>query len=161
MYLVENKGLMKTSLAGKQFIKNNEGLRLKAYLCSAGVPTIGWGHTGRLTPPLVKPTDIITLHQAEEYFENDIAATEADLARLTSAKLTQNQYDALIDFVFNLGFTQVRNATLFKRLNRGDYEGVPGELLKWKHEMTPKGSVIINPGLLKRRQKEVDVWRAG
>lgn len=88
------------SLNGYRFIKRWEGLKLGAYSCSAGVLTIGYGHTGN-----VKAGQVISFEQADKLFESDIALFEMGLnkALTGTAPVTQNQYDALLSLSFNCG----------------------------------------------------------
>ena len=94
----ERKTKMNTSEKGKNLIKNYEGLRLKAYRCPSNKLTIGYGHTAN-----VKENDVITKEQAENYLTQDLKRFENAVNRLVKVSLTQNQFDALVSFAFNLG----------------------------------------------------------
>lgn len=135
---------MKLSANGLNLIKQLEGLRLQAYQCSAGVWTIGYGHTTG-----VLSGDIIDEGQAEVFLREDIVDPEDTVNRLVTVPLGQNQFDALTSFVFNLGSGNFRSSTLLRKLNAGDYNGAADELLRWIHA----GGKSL-PGLVRRRDIE-------
>lgn len=139
---------MKTSAAGLGLIKHFEGLRLKAYKCSAGVDTIGYGHTGGVSP---KAT--CTEAQAHDWLVQDVAQAERDVARLVKVPLRQGQFDALVSFVFNLGGGNLAKSTLLKKLNAGDIAGAGQEFLKWNRA----GGAVLE-GLTKRRAAEREMF---
>lgn len=135
---------MKTSSRGAELIKKWEGVRLKSYQDSVGVWTIGYGHT-----KTAKPHQEISLKQAHELLEQDIKQHESYIDRYVKVYLTQNQYDALSSFVFNLGGGALQKSTLLKKLNQGDYKGAGGEFLRW----TKAGGKELK-GLVNRRKEE-------
>ena len=135
---------MKISQEGLSLIKKFEGLRLRAYKCSANVLTIGYGHTGR-----VKETDKITLEEADSLLEKDIAKFEEYVSDNVIVKLNQSQFDALVAWTFNLGPGNLRESTMLKKLNNGDYESVPFEMRRWN-----KAGGKTLDGLIRRRQAE-------
>lgn len=139
---------MKTSDHGVRFIQRFEGLRLEAYRCSAGVPTIGYGHTLG-----VKMSDKITQVQADAFLREDLEPCERAVDDLVKVPLTQNQADALHSFVFNLGRGAFASSTLLKCLNRSDYEGAAGQFERWC-----KAGGKLLPGLLKRRHAEAAMF---
>ena len=117
---------MKTSYKGIALIKDFEGLRLGAYYCSAGVLTIGYGHTGG-----VKEGDLITEQKAEQLLQDDLKKFENGVLRLVRVPLNQNQFDALVSFAFNLGVGNLGKSTLLKMLNNRDYKGAAGQFVRW------------------------------
>lgn len=129
----------------KEVIKEAEGLRLEAYLCPAGVWTIGYGHTGSD----VWPGLVITEKWAEQLLEEDLKRFEAYVSGYVRVDLTQDQFDALVSFTYNVGAEAFKNSTLLRKLNAGDYEGASKEFARWNKS---KGKVL--PGLVKRREKE-------
>ena len=138
----------KYSKDGLHLTEGFEGVRLTAYPdpATGGDPwTIGYGHTG----PEVHSGMTITQEQAENYLAEDVKKAEADVNARLNVEVTQNEFDALVDFAFNCGCGNLNNSTLLKKLNAGDYEGAAQEFLKWDmaagHHMA---------GLLKRRQAE-------
>jgi len=135
---------MKISEKGLNLIKQFEGLRLEAYLCSAGVPTIGYGHTRG-----VKLGQTITQEQADAFLSEDIHEFELAVQRLVFVPITQNQFDALVSFVFNVGIGNLKKSTLLKKLNEGDVVGAANEFNKWVFAGGKKLK-----GLQRRRDKE-------
>jgi len=135
---------MKISQEGLSLIKKFEGLRLKAYKCSANVLTIGYGHTGE-----VKETDKITLEEADSLLEKDIAKFEEYVSDNVIVKLNQSQFDALVAWTFNLGPGNLRESTMLKKLNNQEYESVPFEMRRWN-----KAGGKTLDGLIRRREAE-------
>lgn len=130
---------------GKALIKRFEGLRLEAYLCPAGKPTIGWGHTGD-----VKLGTKITEHQAEAILDVDLDKFEQIVSRLLGATtVTDNQFAALVSFAFNLGEAALARSTLLSTIKLGDITKASGEFMKWKY-----AAGHVSPGLVKRRADE-------
>lgn len=146
---------MKASQKAIQIIKESESLKLKAYICPAGKLTIGYGHTKKVTPGMV-----ISSLQAEQLLSEDVTSAEADLNKLLKKQLTQNQYDALVDFVFNLGAQKLATSTLLKLVNADPNNAViPAEFLKWVYATNPKTGLKEKlPGLVTRREKEAKLY---
>jgi lysozyme len=140
--------MMRPSSAAYELIKEYEGLRLHAYQDSAGVWTIGWGHTGD-----VKRGQSITIHQAEALLAFDIGIAAAAVNRHVEAPLSQNMFDALVSFTFNLGERRLAESTLLKKLNLRDYAAAAAEFGKWV-KATIKGKKVTLPGLVRRRAAE-------
>lgn len=136
---------MKISQTGLDLIKSFEGLKLKAYQDVVGVWTVGFGSTG----PHVKPGMIITAKQAEDLLRDDVSRFEACVSKQVSVPLSQNQFDALVSFAFNLGCGNLASSTLLRKLNAKDYAGASLEFTKWNRA---GGSVL--PGLTRRREAE-------
>ncbi len=139
---------MKTSDHGVRFIQRFEGLRLGAYQCSAGVWTIGYGHTLG-----VKRGDAITEAQADALLREDLEPCERAVNDLVTVQLSQGAFDSLVSFVFNLGRGAFSSSTLLKLLNKGDYQGAADQFEKW---CRAGGRVL--PGLLKRRHAEAAMF---
>ena len=139
---------MKTSKQGIELIKRYEGLRLKAYVCPAGVATIGWGHTKG-----VKAGMVIDLAEAERMLADDIAIAER-CVNCDAENLNQNQFDALVSFVFNVGTANYKKSTLRKKVlaNPND-TAIADEFGRWKY-----ANKIVLPGLVRRRQAESDLY---
>ena len=140
--------MMRPSPAAYDLIKEFEGLRLHAYQDSVGVWTIGWGHTGD-----VKRGQSITIHQAEALLALDIGIAAAAVNRHVEAPLSQNMFDALVSFTFNLGERRLAESTLLKKLNLRDYAAAAAEFGKWV-KATIKGKKVTLPGLVRRRTAE-------
>ena len=140
--------LMKTSNLGKNLIKEAEGLRLEAYRCPAGVPTIGWGHTKG-----VKMGQRITLAMAEDLLVEDLGPIERLLNGL-KINFRQEQFDALVSWIFNLGSGNFKSSTMYKRiLADANDEEITDSLIKW----TYSGKQQL-PGLMKRRVAEANLF---
>ena len=135
-------------MTGKDLIKKYEGLKLTSYLCPAGVPTIGWGHTYG-----VKLNRTISVAEAEVLLDHDYQEAEDDVLSLVKVPLKDNELAALTSFVFNLGATALSTSTLLKKLNRSDYRGAAEEFDKWVYA----GSKKLN-GLIKRRAEEKQLF---
>lgn len=130
-------------------IKEHEGLRLVAYLDSVGVWTIGYGDTG---PDVVKGLTI-TKAQAEERLRKRLVEFEGYVNRAVKVKLTQNQFDALVSLVYNIGPTNFNSSTLLRKLNAGDYAGAADQFLVWNKGRVG-GKLQVIDGLTNRRKKE-------
>ncbi|WP_347252921.1 lysozyme [Leminorella grimontii] len=139
---------MITSQKGIDLIKTFEGCELKAYLCPAGVWTIGYGHTKG-----VKRGDEITATQAECYLRGDLVSFEADVNRLVRVPLTQGQFDALVSFAYNCGSRALSTSTLLRKLNARDYSSAADEFSRWN-----KAGGKELPGLTRRRAAERDLF---
>ena len=139
---------MKTSPKGIALIKEFEGLRLKAYKCPGGVWTIGYGHTAG-----VKPGMVISEAQAEEYLKADLIAFERYLNSLGLA-LNQNQFDALVSFIYNVGTGNFSSSTLLRKIRVNPQDNsIMDEFLRWVYS---KGRVL--PGLQRRRLDEMKLY---
>jgi lysozyme len=137
---------MKLGAAGAALIKKRELLRLRAYKPTPTDRwTIGWGHTG---PEVVEGLTWV-LSQAEAAFAKDTAWAATAVMKHVDVPLTQNQFDALVAFVFNVGEPGFAGSTMLKLLNRQDFAGAAGEFSKWDHQ---DGKVL--PGLDARRADE-------
>ncbi|RDL51790.1 Lysozyme RrrD [Ensifer sp. M14] len=140
--------------AGLSLVKQWEGLKTKAYQDVAGVWTIGYGHTSTAGAPVVKPGMVITEASAEEILRADLAVFEERVSRLVKVPLNDNQHAALVSFDFNTG--ALGKSTLLKKLNAGNYDAVPAELMKWVHA----GGKRVK-GLVNRRSAEAGLWAKG
>ena len=135
---------MKISLEGLSLIKKFEGCKLIAYKCSAGVWTIGYGHTTG-----VKEGDVCTQEEAEKLLRGDIFKFEEYVQDSVKVDLDQSQFDALVAWTFNLGPGNLRSSTMLKKLNNGEYESVPFEMRRWN-----KAGGKTLDCLIRRRQAE-------
>lgn len=153
---------MNASDAIKNYIKSKEGLHrvredglIAAYLCPAKVWTIGWGTTKYRSGKSVEDGDVITPEQAQEYFEWDLSWFAEAVERLVQVPLTQQQFDALVSFVYNVGAGSLEKSTLLKKLNKRDYDGAAKQFLRWDKARNNKtGKMESLAGLTKRRQDE-------
>ena len=140
---------MRTSENGVELIKRFEGLELEAYQDIAGIWTIGYGHTG----PDVEPGMKISERDAEELLRRDLKPREQAVASAAKVPLNQNEFDALVSFVYNVGAAALRSSTALKRLNRGDRFGA-AEALTWWNKATVGGVLREVLGLTRRRAME-------
>ena len=140
---------MKASDECIKAIKNFEQLELKAYKCPAGVLTIGYGHTRG-----VKVGQTITEAQADVLLKGDVLNVENSLNKL-NLDLTQGQFDALVDFCFNLGFHKFIGSTLYNMicLHSSD-ANISAQFRRWVYA----GGKVLK-GLQKRREWEVQQWK--
>jgi lysozyme len=139
---------MRTSDAGISLIRHFEGCSLDAYLCPAGVWTIGYGHTNG-----VKEGETIDQEAAEAFLIEDLEEFEGYVTEMVEVPLSQSQFDALVSWTFNLGPGNLERSTLLAKLNQGEYTDVPFEIKRW----TRAGGVIL-PGLVKRRDAEAALF---
>lgn len=135
---------MKCSQEGLELIKKFEGCKLKSYKCPAGVWTIGYGHTED-----IKEGDIVSPEEANKLLRADVFKFEEYVTDNVMVNLTQNQFDALVAWTFNLGVGNLRNSTMLKKLNNADYTSVPFEMKRWN-----KAGGKTLDGLVRRRQAE-------
>ncbi len=140
---------MKISENGIALLKKFEGLELEAYQDIAGIWTIGYGHTG----DDVKPGMTITEREAEAILRRDLKPREDAVERLVSVPLNQNEFDALVSFVYNVGVSAFQGSTARKRLNRGDRMGA-ADALTWWNKATVGGVLREVLGLTRRRAAE-------
>jgi lysozyme len=139
-----------------EIIKKFEGISLTSYFDSNGIPTIGWGTTIYLDvpgSPKVKMGESITAARADLLLSIAIKEFSKQIDYVIYVQLTQNQFDALVSFVYNIGIGDFKNSEVLKLINSGDLDSVPDELLKWDHAA---GKVSI--GLLRRRHLEADLF---
>jgi lysozyme len=141
---------MELSAEGMDLIKKSEGFRDRVYLDVEGLPSIGYGH--RLIHPETFPNGI-TESQGTAILYRDVRESEQAIERLVKATLTQGQFDALVDFVFNLGQLRLAESTLLRELNCGRVAEAGEQLLRWDHAGTQ-----VNAGLKARREAELRLW---
>ena len=123
---------MKTSAAGKLAIEAREGVRLKAYVDSVGVLTIGCGHTSAAGPPHVVPGLVITHAECDAILARDLAAVEAMVNRVITAPMKQNEFDAFVSIAYNIGNNAFEHSSIVKAFNSGDHKGTSAAIMKWQ-----------------------------
>lgn len=145
---------MKTNLAGITLIKRFESFKAKPYLCPAGIPTIGYGHTGDVKIG----QRAITEHEADVILASDLERFEEGVAQATrSVQLNANEFSALVSFAFNLGTQALINSTLLKMVMRGDRKRAADEFLVW-NKARVGGQLTVLAGLVARRQAERELF---
>jgi len=140
---------MKTSQVGIDLISSFEDTRFEAYDDGVGVWTIGIGTTVYPNGTKVKKGDSCTLDQAKSYFSHDLKRFEASVNNLVKVPLSQNQFDALVSLVYNIGSGNFASSTLLKKLNAKDYAGAAEQFPRWN-----KGGRKVMKGLVRRRDAE-------
>jgi len=148
---------MKISNKGLELIKEFEGFRSEPYLCSAGVPTIGYGSTfykdGRKVSLSDKP---ISKEEATQLLEYTVNSFANGLKGKLQTNLEQNQFDALVCLAYNIGLGAFAKSTLLKKVNAKDFKGASSEFLKWD---MANGKKLL--GLRKRRERERELFLRG
>jgi len=135
---------MNISQEGLSLIKKFEGCKLEAYKCAAGVWTIGYGSTKG-----VKEEDTLTQKEADNLLLHEMQEYEGYIKQLVKVPLEQNQFDALVSWVFNLGPANLKASTMLKFLNAGDYHLIPSQIKRWN-----KAGGKVLEGLIRRREAE-------
>lgn len=147
---------MRFSPKAVRLIKHFEGCRLRAYLDSANVPTIGYGRTKRVFLGMQ-----ITEEEAEDYLLEDMEEHEFELNRMLKVPIYQNQHDALLSLVFNIGAPKIEKSTLIRMINEGN-DQASKQFLKWDKAKNPRTGLLEPlPGLVKRRQVEKELYDTG
>ena len=140
---------MNISKEGIALIKKFEGCELEAYKCPAGVWTIGYGHIKG-----VQEGDVITLEEAEDMLVEELHEYESYVNEYVTVALSQNQFDALVSWVYNLGPANLKASTMLKVLNSGEYEDVPAQMKRWN-----KAGGKVLEGLIRRREAEACLFQ--
>lgn len=131
------------------FIKKFEGFSSKAYICPAGIKTIGYGHVVNIKEHF----DIINEEIAEQILIKDISKAQQAVISNIYTELTQEQFVALTSFTFNLGYAALQRSTLRQKVNRNEHFQVPKELMRWVYS---SGKIL--PGLVRRREAEAELY---
>jgi lysozyme len=145
----------KISSRGLERLKAAEGWRAKPYRDFAGYLTIGYGH--KITAG--ESFDELTPEEGAQLLADDVASAEDAVNSLVSVMLTQDQFDALVMFAFNVGNGALRSSTLLKRLNAGDVEGAAAEFKRWRYVTNRDGQKEESTILARRRADEADLFR--
>jgi len=142
---------MQMSTAGLGLLKKCEGFRGRVYRDVAGFATIGYGH--RLVGAEAF-ADGIDEARASDLLAGDLQAAERAVERLVKVAMAQGQFDALVDFCFNMGAARLAGSTLLKELNAGNYAAAAEELPRWD-----RAGGQENLGLKARREAELRLWQ--
>ena len=135
---------MNISQEGLSLIKKFEGCELEAYKCAAGVWTIGFGSIKG-----VKQGDTITQEEADNLLLHEMDEYEGYINDAVNVDLNQNQFDALVSWVFNLGPSNLSSSTLLTKINNKDWDDVPAQIKRWN-----KAGGKVLQGLIRRREAE-------
>ncbi|MEN8380796.1 lysozyme [Acinetobacter radioresistens] len=141
---------------GYALIRDFEGFESKAYKDTGGVWTIGYGTIKYPDGRSVKQGDTCTREQAEQWLKSDCRWVDACLDKYVKATISQNQFDALASFVYNIGENQFRSSTLLAKLNAGDYRVAAANFDRWIYD---NGKIIT--GLVNRRAREKALFMKG
>lgn len=145
---------MKLNKAGSDLIKSFEGLRLDAYRCSAGKPTVGFGSTFYEDGSPVKMGDKITKERADSLFEKVSDSFAAKVKNCIQRDINDNQFAALVSFAYNVGIGNLKSSTLLKKVNANPNDAtIRSEFLKWNRA---SGKVLA--GLTRRREAEANLY---
>jgi len=142
---------MKISKSGLDLIKSFEGFRGTAYLCPAGVPTIGWGFTAG-----VSIGDTMTVTEANERLVNDLAIYGESVQTAVVGVCTQTEFDALCSLAWNIGIAGMRKSSVIRLHNAGDKAAAARAFGLWN-----KAGGRVMPGLVRRRSAEAALYLAG
>jgi len=142
-----------------EFIKNREGLRLKAYRDSAGIWTIGYGSIIYDDQRPVKKGDVITQQRADQLIEKEISSKSAKVnAALGNTRVNQNQFNALLSFAYNVGVGALLSSTLLKRVRENPADPkIRNAFMMW-NKAHVNGRLVAVRGLTKRRAAEADLY---
>lgn len=135
---------MTLNQAGVDLIKQFEGCQVEVYKDVVGLLTVGWGHRTNLPLGVT-----ITQELADTLLQQDLAAVQRQLHSCLTTSLTDNQFSALVSFVYNLGINRLEGSTLLTKINSGELTSAADEFLKWDHA----GGIVVL-GLLRRRSAE-------
>ena len=148
---------MKPSQKAVDLIKHFEGFRANAYLCPANIPTIGYGSTSWGNGQKVKMGEVVSMTTAEKLLLVDLEKRSKFLQDL---KVNQNQFDALISFVYNLGVGALKGSTLFRKVQENPEDvSIRHEFMKW-NKARVDGKLIELKGLTRRRDAEANLYYA-
>jgi lysozyme len=148
---------MKTSQKGLDLIKQFEGLKLTAYWCPAGVPTIGYGTTKGVTHEDVRRKHTISKAEAEAKLLEDLVEYEVAVLKACAIPPNQHQFDAFVCFAFNIGVAGFRGSTVCKAHNRGDEQAASRAFGLW-NKATVNGKKVVLAGLTRRRAAEAALY---
>ncbi|MBJ6132890.1 lysozyme [Ochrobactrum sp. Q0168] len=135
---------------GLNLIKEFEGLRLEKYKDAVGKWTIGYGHLILPSERFERP---LTESEAEDLLQSDLRKFEGGIIQYVTARISQNQFDALVSFAFNLGLANLKGSTQLRLLNQGKYSEAAEQFLRWN-----KAGGMAMPGLTRRRAAERDLF---
>lgn len=150
-FFLKRMNRMNIDQAGISFIKAREGWRDSVYLDAAGLQTIGYGHLIKAGESF----DTITEYQGELLLKQDVKFAVDAVNNLVDVDLSQNQFNALVSFVYNIGRGAFADSTLLELLNAGDYNGAFNQFKYWKHAGGRESS-----GLVARRKLEAGLFLA-
>jgi len=144
---------MKIPKAALDLIKRYEGLRLNAYKCSAGVWTIGYGHTSAAGEPEVKPGMTISKAEADRIFAKDIQNFAVGVERLIKVPVSPAQFGACLSLAFNIGLGAFKRSSVLRFVNQKRMNDAADAFLLWN-----KAGGKVLKGLVRRRAEEAQLF---
>ena len=148
---------MDTNAAGIDLIKEFEGLKLKAYFCPAGVPTIGYGHTKTVTAQDVRSGRTITEAEAERLLKQDLKEFESGVLQACTNTPNENQFSAMVSLAFNIGIAGFRRSSVLRNHNANDDDAAARSFGLW-NKATVNGKKVELRGLTRRRAAEAALY---
>ena len=144
---------------GQRLIKESEALKTMAYICPAGVPTIGYGHTAGITHQMVKDKFTISVDDAEAMFREDMEHWERDVRRALTREPNENQLAAMVSLAYNIGVGAFAKSTGCKAFNAGDDTAAANAFGLWNKITLPGATTkTVNKGLVARRARETALF---
>jgi lysozyme len=141
---------------GIAIIRKYEGLKLRAYICPAGLNTIGYGSTFYMNGTKVQPGDVITMDHADKLLHFQVKLFADEVRRTVKSNLNDNQLGALVSFCFNVGGAAFSRSTLARKANANPNDPtIRAEFMRWT-----RGGGKVLPGLVKRREEEANLYYA-
>ena len=141
---------------GMPIIRKYEGLRLRAYICPSGLPTIGYGATFYMNGSRVQIGDVITIDHADKILHFQVKLFADEVKRIVKSELNENQLGALTSFCFNVGGARFASSTLAKKANANPSDPtIRAEFMRWT-----RGGGKVLAGLVKRREEEANLYYA-
>lgn len=140
--------------AGLDLVKEFEGLEKDAYIDPVGIPTIGYGHTNRAGTVKFQMGDTWTEEYATEILDKDLRIFWNHVDQAVHVQLNKCQMSVLTSWTYNVGPYAMRKSTLVRLLNQGNYDAVPGQLMRWNRA----GGKVLR-GLTRRRAAEAELWK--
>ncbi len=141
---------------GIAIIRKYEGLKLRAYICPSGLPTIGYGATFYMNGSRVQIGDVITIDHADKLLHFQVRLFADEVRRTVKSNINDNQLGALVSFCFNIGGAAFGRSTLAKKVNANPSDStIRNEFMRWT-----RGGGKVLPGLVKRREEETNLYYA-
>lgn len=145
---------MRITEEGIKLLHEFEGCKLTAYLCPAGVWTIGWGNTFYEDGSRVKQGDVITQERADELFLNVVNTFARGVRQLLLQPISDNRFSALVSFAYNVGLANLKRSTLLRMVNTNPVDpAIRDQFMRWNRA----GGVVL-AGLTRRRRAEADLY---
>lgn len=149
---------MKVSQKGLEFIQKHEGLKFQSYRDSASIPTIGYGTTRYENGDPVLMGQVIDKERADALLAYWVGVFAEGVDKLVDVQLTQNQYDAIVAFAYNIGLGGFKTSSVLKRLNKNPNDPAIRDAFMLWNKATVNGKKVPITGLTNRRRAEADLY---